>query len=30
MVASFEEAGSYNGTATYNLTLESAGVVTIS
>lgn len=30
MVASFEEAGSYNGTATYNLTLESAGAVTIS
>ena len=30
MVASYEEAGSYNGAATYNLTLESAGVVTIS
>lgn len=30
MVASFEEAGSYNGAATYNLTLESAGAVTIS
>jgi TP901-1 family phage major tail protein len=29
MVASFEEAGSYNNTVTYNLTLESAGVVTI-
>lgn len=30
MVASFEEAGSYNGQVTYNLTLESAGAVTIS
>ncbi len=30
MVSSFEEAGSYNGAATYNLTLESAGAVTIS
>lgn len=30
MVASFEEAGTYNGAATYNLTLESAGAVTIS
>lgn len=30
MVASYEEAGSYNGSATYNLTLESAGAVTIS
>jgi len=29
MIASFEEAGSYNGSVTYNLTLESAGVVTI-
>jgi TP901-1 family phage major tail protein len=29
MIASFEEAGSYNGMVTYNLTLESAGVVTI-
>lgn len=30
MVASFEEAGTYNGTVTYNITLESAGVVAIS
>jgi TP901-1 family phage major tail protein len=30
MAASFEEAGSYNGAVTYNLTLESAGAVTIS
>lgn len=30
MVASYEEAGSYKDAATYNLTLESAGVVTIS
>jgi TP901-1 family phage major tail protein len=30
MVASYEEAGTYNGAATYNLTLESAGPVTIS
>lgn len=30
MIATFEEAGSYNGSVTYNLTLESAGVVTIS
>ena len=30
MTASWEEAGSYNGAATYNLTLESAGAVTIS
>src|SRR5690606_10113508 len=29
MIASFEEAGSYNGAVTYNLTLESAGPVTI-
>ncbi|MBZ9674552.1 phage major tail protein, TP901-1 family [Mesorhizobium sp. ES1-1] len=30
MVASYEEAGSYKDTVTYNLTLESAGAVTIS
>ncbi|TBG41896.1 phage major tail protein, TP901-1 family [Rhizobium leguminosarum] len=30
MIASYEEAGSYNGAATYNITLESAGAVTIS
>ncbi|MBY5594105.1 phage major tail protein, TP901-1 family [Rhizobium leguminosarum] len=30
MMASYEEAGSYNGAATYNITLESAGAVTIS
>jgi TP901-1 family phage major tail protein len=30
MVASYEEAGSYNGAATYNITFESAGAVTIS
>lgn len=30
MVASFEEAGSYKDAVTYNLTLESAGAVTIS
>lgn len=30
MVASYEEAGSYNNGVTYNLTLESAGAVTIS
>lgn len=30
MVASFEEAGTYNGMVTYNLTLESAGMVTLS
>jgi TP901-1 family phage major tail protein len=30
MIASYEEAGSYNGSATYNITLESAGAVTIS
>lgn len=30
MVASFEEAGSYNGAVTYNVTFESAGAVTIS
>jgi TP901-1 family phage major tail protein len=30
MVASLEEAGSYNDTVTSNLTLESAGVVSIS
>lgn len=29
MVASFEEGASYNNTVTYNLTLESAGAVTI-
>ncbi|MBZ9975480.1 phage major tail protein, TP901-1 family [Mesorhizobium sp. BR-1-1-10] len=30
MAASFEEAGSYKDAVTYNLTLESAGAVTIS
>lgn len=30
MVASFEEAGSYNGSATDSLTFESAGAVTLS
>lgn len=30
MVASYEEAGSYNGAATYNITYESAGAVTLS
>lgn len=30
MLATFEEAGTYNGSVTYNLTLESAGAVTIS
>lgn len=30
MIASYEEAGSYNGAATYNITFESAGAVTIS
>ncbi len=30
MIATFEEAGTYNGSVTYNLTLESAGAVTIS
>lgn len=30
MVASFEETGSYKDAATYSLTLESAGAVTIS
>lgn len=30
MVASFEEAGTYNGPVTTSLTLESAGAVTIS
>lgn len=30
MVASYEEAGTYNGAATYNITFESAGAVTIS
>jgi TP901-1 family phage major tail protein len=29
MIASFEEAGSYNGAMTYNITLESASAVTI-
>ncbi len=28
MIESFEEAGSYNGAATYNVTLQSAGAVT--
>ena len=30
MIASYEEAGTYNGSATYNITFESAGAVTIS
>ena len=30
MIASFEEAGTYNGTVTYNLSLESAGAVAVS
>ena len=30
MVASFEEAGTYNGAVTYNMTLESAGAIAIS
>lgn len=30
MVASFEEAGTYNGAVTYSMTLESAGAVAIS
>lgn len=30
MLATFEEAGTYNGSVTYNLTLESAAQVTIS
>lgn len=30
MIASFEEAGTYNGAVSYNITLESAGAVAIS
>lgn len=29
MMASYEEAGTYNGAVSYNLTLESAGAVTL-